>query len=334
MTKDDAAATVQRLRELHLVIGDNAVGLHAVSPEIALARRVDDDERRLRELQSEVSKQRMAYAQLMPHFSTATATTARNDSIEVVEDVPTITSYLADLCRTVRDELLIAQPTRRISAKSLVEGVPQDLEMLARGVIRKNLYVASNRVSAAVRNAVAECEEAGAEYRTIAAIPLRIMCFDGTTALVSRSSRRSDRAAIIIRDPDIVQVLRTIYLTVWESAEPFAAPESTAPAAADVALVNALAHGLTDEQVARRLGISVRTCGRHIRALMDAIGATSRFQAGVMLAGEVTGGPHTRPAADRNAPRRDVAATKSQRESSLPISRQPTSSQGSVRLWP
>jgi DNA-binding NarL/FixJ family response regulator len=45
-----------------------------------------------------------------------------------------------------------------------------------------------------------------------------------------------------------------------------------------------MAQGFTDEAVARKLGMSVRTCRRHIAALMGSLDAVSRFQAGVRAA--------------------------------------------------
>lgn len=56
-----------------------------------------------------------------------------------------------------------------------------------------------------------------------------------------------------------------------------------AAAAADLqrSLLSLMAQGHTDEVVARKLGMSVRSCRRHIAALMREFGAVSRFQAGV-----------------------------------------------------
>jgi DNA-binding NarL/FixJ family response regulator len=41
-----------------------------------------------------------------------------------------------------------------------------------------------------------------------------------------------------------------------------------------------LAEGAKDETVARRLGLSLRTCRRHIAEILDHLDASSRFQAG------------------------------------------------------
>jgi DNA-binding NarL/FixJ family response regulator len=43
-----------------------------------------------------------------------------------------------------------------------------------------------------------------------------------------------------------------------------------------------MADGEKDEAISRRLSISVRTCRRHIADYMAQVGATSRFQAGVI----------------------------------------------------
>ena len=51
------------------------------------------------------------------------------------------------------------------------------------------------------------------------------------------------------------------------------------------AVASLLVTGMTDEMAARRLGLSRRTFRRRLKALMDKLGARSRFQAGFMLAG-------------------------------------------------
>ena len=49
-------------------------------------------------------------------------------------------------------------------------------------------------------------------------------------------------------------------------------------------IVGLLAEGLTDDAIARRLGLTRRTCRRRIRVLMERLGARSRFQAGALAA--------------------------------------------------
>jgi DNA-binding NarL/FixJ family response regulator len=49
-------------------------------------------------------------------------------------------------------------------------------------------------------------------------------------------------------------------------------------------LIALLLSGLTDQAVARQLGIGYRTAQRRIAALMAELGASTRFQAGVQAA--------------------------------------------------
>ncbi|MGD3112900.1 helix-turn-helix domain-containing protein [Streptomyces sp. YGL11-2] len=49
-------------------------------------------------------------------------------------------------------------------------------------------------------------------------------------------------------------------------------------------MLDLLAAGLTDEMISRRTGVSVRTIRRTVAALMDRLGARSRFQAGALAA--------------------------------------------------
>ena len=60
--------------------------------------------------------------------------------------------------------------------------------------------------------------------------------------------------------------------------------ELPAPTEEERAVASLLVTGMTDEMAARRLGLSRRTFRRRLKALMDKLGARSRFQAGFMLA--------------------------------------------------
>jgi len=52
----------------------------------------------------------------------------------------------------------------------------------------------------------------------------------------------------------------------------------------ELALLNLMARGYTDEVVAQKLGLTARTLRRRLRSAMDKLGAASRFEAGFKLA--------------------------------------------------
>ncbi|RAG86496.1 hypothetical protein DN069_06230 [Streptacidiphilus pinicola] len=65
-----------------------------------------------------------------------------------------------------------------------------------------------------------------------------------------------------------------------------AAPDLTDPLHRRRELLTLLAAGLTDDSIARKLGVSTRTVQRLVREFMDSCGARTRFQAGVQAARE------------------------------------------------
>jgi DNA-binding NarL/FixJ family response regulator len=76
---------------------------------------------------------------------------------------------------------------------------------------------------------------------------------------------------------------------LWAEAVPLEEVISRQSEAAELdqtraAILRLMAEGEKDEAISRRLSISVRTCRRHIADYMAQVGATSRFQAGVIAA--------------------------------------------------
>jgi len=82
-----------------------------------------------------------------------------------------------------------------------------------------------------------------------------------------------------------VTLLRDMLAAHWVSATPHEADAGDLVDLADDlhrTILELLVLGMTDETVAARLGMSVRTCRRHIAHAFDRIGARSRFQAGAL----------------------------------------------------
>src|SRR6185503_2899235 len=94
-----------------------------------------------------------------------------------------------------------------------------------------------------------------------------------------------------VRDRNVVRFLLDMFGQLWDNATPFASEDTGYADAIDdlqQSVARLMAQGLTDEVVARRLGMSVRTCRRHIAALLQNLGSVSRFQAGVKAAQHFT----------------------------------------------
>ncbi|PXY38143.1 LuxR family transcriptional regulator [Prauserella flavalba] len=91
------------------------------------------------------------------------------------------------------------------------------------------------------------------------------------------------RSYSVLTRPELVQGVSSLFEAAWRGARPlagysaeFAELRLLAPKILDM-----LASGSKDETAARTLDLGVRTYRRKVAELMSALGATSRFQAGV-----------------------------------------------------
>lgn len=146
--------------------------------------------------------------------------------------------------------------------------------------------------------AIREYVKAGEIARVVPELPMKLAIADRRLALMPLIVHSPDpdvplqvESAIMVHQSSLLDALVTLFEMLWERALPL--PFSTDDrkdlgAEADEedreGLLALLASGLTDEVIARQLGISIRTVRRRIRRLMDDLGAVSRFQAGIQAA--------------------------------------------------
>jgi DNA-binding CsgD family transcriptional regulator len=93
---------------------------------------------------------------------------------------------------------------------------------------------------------------------------------------------------LVVHPSALLDALIKLFEGLWQRALPMQPPPSTGsgPSAADARerLVTLLLSGLTDEAIARQLGLSHRSVQRRVAALMAELGTHTRFQAGVQAA--------------------------------------------------
>ncbi len=137
--------------------------------------------------------------------------------------------------------------------------------------------------------------ERGEKARVLAGLPLKLWIADDTAALIPiRGSNHENDAAFIVYPSALLDGLIALFELEWERAVPMRllstaraeAHDAQGPSTPDPdeitgALLSLLAAGLTDEGIARSLGLSLRTVQRRIHDLMRELNATTRFQAGM-----------------------------------------------------
>ncbi|MFG2907289.1 LuxR C-terminal-related transcriptional regulator [Kitasatospora sp. NPDC048286] len=124
---------------------------------------------------------------------------------------------------------------------------------------------------------------AGAEVRTTDESYGPLLVIDRESAFLAERGR--PEGLVLVTQPSVVGHLADSFETLWHRGAAFHSGPAAARAVSDdlrTAILRLLADGLKDETIARRLGLSLRNCRRHIAGLYSALGADSRFQAGVL----------------------------------------------------
>lgn len=279
----DAALTDLQARRLVSSAANGHSGYVAVSPDVAIADLVDEDERAILHLRTSVANRRRELMSLVPTFLEARKFTSATSPVEILEDPAMVQRLLIELGRDVTEQVLMSQPGQGSTADVQEDNVRKDVELLEKGVQRRTLYHASTRDHVPTRKAVAAIERAGGEFRVLPYMPLRMLIFDKKLALVARHLHENDKAGLVIRDSNLVQILTRFFDFAWDLAESFdvETSEKSPLSSRQQSILNGLAVGYSDEVIARRLDINVRTCRRDIAWMLEQLGADSRFQAGL-----------------------------------------------------
>jgi hypothetical protein len=170
----------------------------------------------------------------------------------------------------------------RIGDEADDETQARDLAALERGVRVRVVYQHRVRADLRARAAVKRLVAAGAQVRTSNLLPSPFQVHDTATAIAAW-----DGDGVQTGNPVLAGLLQQVFECVWDASEPYTTAENGYEGIDDVILrdiTRLLAEGMTDETIARRLGMSVRACRRHIARLMRNLDAVSRFQAGTRAA--------------------------------------------------
>jgi DNA-binding CsgD family transcriptional regulator len=124
--------------------------------------------------------------------------------------------------------------------------------------------------------------EVGEQIRVLPEVPTRMFVIGATHAVLPEPLGFVDEPRTLVRQQGIVEALVLLFEMMWERASPVPELEQR-DGRPDLRafLLRQLATGAQDEQIARQLGLSLRTVRRRVADLMSELGADSRFQAGV-----------------------------------------------------
>ena len=123
--------------------------------------------------------------------------------------------------------------------------------------------------------------------RTTRRLPHDLLIVGRHAVLIPAGGCADEPLLAVVREPVSVRMMRGLFGTVWAGAAPRdELGDSDALTRDDFKqrILELLAEGAKDAVIARKLGVSLRTCRRHVAEILMELGAVSRFQAGAVAA--------------------------------------------------
>lgn len=276
-----------RLSQLSLLAPsrDSPGTLRAVNPSLGLKVLLQREQDELAARQRRIEQNRAALAALAAEYTASGRSSS--DQTEQLDNVDDIRIRLEALAESCQRESLAFHPVGGLTEESIEAGRPLNERALARGVRFRSIYldsVANDRVTKAHAQWMAERDS---EIRTSPTLPMRLLIVDTSAAVVAGLPGQAGPSALLFSSQPVVLAMRALFEAYWEHATPLHGPGHPGEALAcgltpqERKLLQLLANGLTDDAVARALGIGVRTERRIMAELMERLGASSRFEAGV-----------------------------------------------------
>lgn len=259
---------------------------HAVHPRVGLtglaARRRSELNRLLDELaEAEASMEVMAeqYNELL--------TARTSGDVEVLKGRANASRRIEELGAKARETFWGLIPAHVDDIVGPAEESP-DLPLLERGIKMRTVYLQSMTVSKQGLEFAAFMHKHGNEVRATPTLPMRLLIIDQQIAVMPLNPDQESAGAVIHRSPAVVALALALFDAYWSRATELFAPEDREDGAPltphEAEVLRLLAGGAKDEQVARLLGISLRTARRITANLSDRLDATSRFELGVAAA--------------------------------------------------
>lgn len=252
----------------------------ALPPGEAIARLVSDEGQRLRGRAEQLEAVRGLLPTLSAEHVTALAPVGEEITVELVEGGD-VEQLVRRLSVASTGDLLWLRPDQW----RLTEGL--EIDDWVKGLLksgRRSRAIYPARVLEEAPDVIRARAEAGEHVRILAEVPCRLAVMGSSAALISEMFGVATERRLVIRQNSLIDSLTLLFESLWEKAMsvPGLDGQRQDEGASDRRLLlGQLAAGAKDEQIARVLGLSVRTVRRRVAELLDELGAESRFQAGV-----------------------------------------------------
>ncbi|MFE7244768.1 helix-turn-helix domain-containing protein [Streptomyces sp. NPDC057580] len=192
--------------------------------------------------------------------------------------------------RKAREEVLMFDLPPYVSQVDDLASLSNDreLEQLAAGINYRTVYDRRALDGPGGLTRIRRYVEAGEDARSAPRLPMKLVIVDRELAVLPTpgDGAGAGTGCVMVRPSPLLDGLVALFEQFWATALPLTpvagSKKASSPEldAADVQLLTLLLSGMTDEGIARQLGLGRRTVLRRARALMDRAGAATRMQLG------------------------------------------------------
>jgi DNA-binding CsgD family transcriptional regulator len=257
--------------------------IEVVPPDISLPALALDYERRARETRSAAHELAQVYFQARSASRTPDVGTVR--ILNSIDEIAAVTAEaVAAGTERVRTFRSLSPRTRAVFA-SPIHSHEEPTRGVSGNVLDYTTVYDTDVLEIDGALEILEARERGGErFRFTTSVPFSAVIVDDAVAIVDVSAfDPSGFGSAVIRARSMVLALSALSDHLWDLGSPLTSG-GVATERRDQLILSLLAAGAPDATIARQAGVSQRTVERRVRALMDQLGAGTRFQAGVQAA--------------------------------------------------
>jgi DNA-binding CsgD family transcriptional regulator len=259
-----------------------------VGPESALMVLLS---RRRLENEAALARVRDSIEELTDEYRAGRLRTDPGSLIEVLSGREAVNRRVDELTRSVSNSLWVLD---RPPYLEWADGAPETNEseaVFTRGLLDKGadiraVYCPQSMDRPGRFATVMRLAALGEQARMLPRLPFKLRVMDRRVALMPLVGDMYDNL-VVVHPSGLLDGLIELFEAYWERARPLLPagdPDQEPGDAEDRLVARMLLAGLKDQAIGRQLGVSSRTATRRIAAVMERLGADTRFQAGAEAA--------------------------------------------------
>lgn len=210
--------------------------------------------------------------------------TRAGDNVTIVRGEEELFRRIGHLFTTVTDVACAASGLATWVSARKSEDITAAMARRAGDVRLRKIYRSSLLLDAASARELARVRDRhGAQVRITTDEVNETIVMDGRLVILAGNLHAGQRRYSVITQPETVEGVMSLFETAWRSATDLDVFDASVSEIRELApaVLDLLSRGIKDEAAARALGMGARTYRRRVAELMSALGAESRFQAGV-----------------------------------------------------